>query len=732
MTEKEGRIPMNDGATRSLVLFTASDSSDLSESRLTSSVDVLPVDGAMSPTSVRPIRVLGHGRAAEARLVEATDETGDSVICVEKIFHPGLLTRTIYRAAYQTSFAYQYNADAIRACFYRRRVAAAIVEAMIPEARVAKPLYVRWDKPTQALVLASEFINGRGIVPQDVDPQMLRRWLSERLSRTLPASPAEKKQEEINELLSLMTRLESLLIECGLTGSGWQVCKRAMVSTANLLKTDSGYVVVDLESGIPSVLVPVYVWQGIRLKSLPLFDDLDPDQLINWLAANSTQLHAALGDRKLQQLREDTASLIRHTTDWKLSEPAIARQPWRLISADFFKRFRSQVTERWHRCGITDEASNADLGASKRFFTRATFVLGLIPGKPGRLLQRIQANSAYRNEVRRWLVDREFRRTTCSRYAATKAAQWRSEERVASEFLCESISFGFLVHSVLARTTPATLHRWLVDPAVRKTQLTRAFLFCVSSRFQSEYGRMIIRSRIESWQRQHRLPDAVAKNLTNQLNSNAIEEYVRGFGLHVGLKLLLPIVMPLKVGGAAASLASGNPLYFLFMLMLVPILRTCVTIWRMIASRESFASFRQAMMVGLLPVVGSLAFPVQMSARFSELSLFLMRDFASRLGCALPIYGGKDSRTELMAIKLVNVVAEGLDVWLSFTKSKTTVITIETDAIYESESRLPLRMGRWDRMAVKHLELMQRLPVHSPNLPAESKEMQDNARERAA
>jgi hypothetical protein len=121
-----------------------------------------------------------------------------------------------------------------------------------------------------------------------------------------------------------------------------------------------------------------------------------------------------------------------------------------------------------------------------------------------------------------------------------------------------------------------------------------------------------------------------------------------------------------------------------------------------------------------------------MSARFSELSLFLMRDFASRLGCALPIYGGKDSRTELIAIKLVNVVAEGLDVWLSFTKSKRTDIAIETDAMHENESRVPLRMGRWDRMAVKHLELMQRSPVHSPNLPAESKEMQDNARERAA
>ncbi len=130
------------------------------------SVGLLRVEGTIRPTSIRPLRVLGHGRAAEARLVSVTVEGGAEVLCVEKVFHPGLLTRLIYRASFLSPFAYQYNADAIKASFYRRRAAAAIVEAMIPEAKVAQPLYVRWDQDTQALVLASEFISGRGIIPQ--------------------------------------------------------------------------------------------------------------------------------------------------------------------------------------------------------------------------------------------------------------------------------------------------------------------------------------------------------------------------------------------------------------------------------------------------------------------------------------------------------------------------------------------------------------------------------------
>ena len=157
-----------------------------------------------------------------------------------------------------------------------------------------------------------------------------------------------------------------------------------------------------------------------------------------------------------------------------------------------------------------------------------------------------------------------------------------------------------------------------------------------------------------------RLSDQAADSLTHQLESTAVDEYVRGFGLHVGLKLLLPIVMPLKVGGAAVSLASGK-------------------------------------------------------------STFLLRDFASRLGCWLPIYGGKDSRTELMAITLVNVIAEGLDLWLSLTNPNRSKASSEAEIHRTAEILQPvITAGRWDRLAAEHIRLMQEsTTTTAPILPAQ-------------
>ena len=118
---------------------------------------LIPTQGGLQPVQVVPVRVLGQGRAAQARLVDVTTLDGRQLRCVEKVFCPGLLTRTIYRVCFQAPFAYQDNVDAILASFYRRRLAWAMVRALVPDADVARPLYVRWDDSSAALVLASEF-----------------------------------------------------------------------------------------------------------------------------------------------------------------------------------------------------------------------------------------------------------------------------------------------------------------------------------------------------------------------------------------------------------------------------------------------------------------------------------------------------------------------------------------------------------------------------------------------
>ena len=68
-----------------------------------------------APERVRVIRELGQGRAATARLVDATFSDGTTLRCVEKVFRPGLLTKAIYRICFFAPFAYQFNEDAIRA-----------------------------------------------------------------------------------------------------------------------------------------------------------------------------------------------------------------------------------------------------------------------------------------------------------------------------------------------------------------------------------------------------------------------------------------------------------------------------------------------------------------------------------------------------------------------------------------------------------------------------------------
>ncbi len=682
-------------------------------------VGQIATTAAVLPQSVTTVRVLGHGRAAEARLVRMTiapapcgshgqdqhDRSVDgeaSQLCVEKVFCPGLLTRLIYRIAFQAPFAYQDNADAILASFYRRRVAASIVQAMIPEARVAQPLYVRWDQQSRAMVLASEYIRGRGITPASADPRMLRRLAARLLGRSekVAAAPAE----EIDDLLDLMTRLESLLVECGLTGSGWQVCKRAMVSTANLLRTDNGYVVVDLESGIPSVLVPRYVWAGLRSATLPLFDDLDAEKLRHWVRENRPQLAFALAADQLERLNDDVERLISHNENWKRSEPAIGRQPWRLFTADFRQRLKARILQSWRRREIVDATHHAVLQRPVRFFTSLTFLLGLIPGPVGQRSQRLWANAEYRRQIGRYLRDAAYRRERRCRFITAKSQQWREHGRIAPDARFPSLSTAFVGNWLLSKLTPTVLHRLISDRDYRGDRVTRMFLFCVSGSFQSRLGRLMIQTRIERWREQRRLTDTEAEALHRQLDSAAVDEYVRCFGLHLGLKLLMPVVMSLKIGGAAASVASGNPAYFLLMLMLLPMLRTATTLWRMMSSGRPVADYRDALVVGILPVIGSLAYPVQMYAKFPALSLFLMRDFAGRVGCWLPIYGGKDSRTELAAIKSVNLIAEGLELWLAanvFSQRGAAAATAQQD---DAVLPMSIKIRRWDRLASEQLE----------------------------
>ncbi len=662
------------------------------------------------PRSVRPIRTLGKGRAAQAQLVVATLDDGSEVTCVEKVFAPGLLTRAIYRISFQAPFAYQSNADAIAACFFRRRVAAAALAASETGARIAQPLYVRYDRSHKAWVLAAEWIDGRGILPAPPDSSRIRKRLSRSSAKSSGAkaiAPVEEPTRndsdgptaEVDQLVELMRQLESMLAECGLVGSGWQVAPRALVSTANLLRTGDRYTIIDLESGIPAVLVPRYLFSGLMRLTLPPFDDLDPRRLRNWLVENKRLLTFRMGPEAVEALHEDVEALIEHSARWKDSEFALFRRPWRLATPRGARTYQAECIRRWQQEGVADDQTAKQL-PGRPWQALAIWWAGMLPWMWGKFASRLIGNRHHRASAKLLLADREARKQKWRRSLDQSRQRWTDAGRIPASTQLSKVSWVF--HRILQSVTPSRLHRWLVDPDSRRESMIHWTLLLLSPRYQSWLGAQRVDAAIDRWHRSGRITDTEAEGLRQQLCGKQVLAYTRGFGMHLALKTLAPVIIPAKVGGVAAFLASGN-LWFLLPMLWTPLMRTLVTLLSAWTTRHHRVPHGEALATGWLPVVGSVAFPLQMFSTRTLLSTFLIRDAASKLGRRFPVYGGADSRTELALIRASDYLIEVMEVITGWLPPRVRKREAEESS---ATIRAPkTRFGRWlDRHASRRMQ----------------------------
>ena len=611
----------------------------------------------VSPTNVEVLRTLGHGRAAQAQLVDATMPDGRVVRCVEKVFAPGLLTRVIYRLSFQSPFAYQSNRDAILACFYRRKVAAAVIDGSDVVASIADPLYVRFDEPTRAWVLAAQWIDGRGVKPAPADGSRIRNWFSSLSFRKNTAVGLEESTTEPSEiecLVDTMEQLESALGESGLVGSGWQVAPRALVSTANLLRVDDKYTIIDLESGIPAVLVPKYVLSGWIRWALPPFDDLDETKLAHWISQNERLLTFRIGPERVANLQADALKLIAHSSAWKNSEVALFRRPWRWITPSGVRAYQLECYRRWEQDGIADPETARSL-PDRPILSRLIWSVGMFPSPIGRVGSRLLARKDARERLKQCLCDRAVLAQEFSQMAERRKQRWVDSGRIAPVQRMSKSSYA--LNFLLSRITPSKLHRFLVDGKYRMDAVTTMLLLILSSRYQAWFGHRRIAKSIDRWEATERISAEEALDLRQDLSGREVRAYTRGFGMHLALKIFAPIVLPAKVGGVAAFIASGNP-WFLAPILITPAMRTAVTLASWWTTRKEHVPHGEALVSGLLPVIGSVAFPLQMFATRPKLSTFLIRDAASMVGRRLPIYGGADSRTEIAMIRWTDYLVE--------------------------------------------------------------------------
>jgi len=173
---------------------------------------------------------------------------------------------------------------------------------------------------------------------------------------------------------------------------------------------------------------------------------------------------------------------------------------------------------------------------------------------------------------------------------------------------------------------------------------------CISQTYRTRLARQLAAVRIRSYEQRGQLTPRAARVLRRDLFNDESAEYLTDFGVHLaikpGIKFLEWVVVPALLGAgvvgptvAALAIATGGMAG-----------RTAYTLGR---SAQAVSRGQPlpwvALVVGLLPMVGNLAYPAQLlwaAGHDHRLARFLIYDGFASLGRRLPVWGGTDTFTE--------------------------------------------------------------------------------------
>ncbi len=183
---------------------------------------------------------------------------------------------------------------------------------------------------------------------------------------------------------------------------------------------------------------------------------------------------------------------------------------------------------------------------------------------------------------------------------------------------------------------------------------SKAWRFVSSEKYRLELARDYVHRRIDTWRQRNQLQPNEADYLMAQLETETTSPYLTDLFVHAGFKF----VDWLTAFGGISSYISGITDYQesgLIVLLGGSAIRTAYTLGKMGYTKLRFGQDKKqsrliALAVGIIPIVGIAAYPVQMTySTFTEdkdLGKFLLYDIFTRIGQKIPVYGGRDTLTE--------------------------------------------------------------------------------------
>ncbi|MFQ5590216.1 MAG: hypothetical protein ACE5HE_03540 [Phycisphaerae bacterium] len=195
-----------------------------------------------------------------------------------------------------------------------------------------------------------------------------------------------------------------------------------------------------------------------------------------------------------------------------------------------------------------------------------------------------------------------------------------------------------------------------------KRVLKKCWAAICSQEYRARVAKDYVAGRITCWRQRGQLSDHHAAALREQLHSEEASAYLADFGIHLAVK---PIVKAAQWWAFPALWMAGAVSDVFLAVGLVaagPCVRTLYTIVRLVQNALAGREMPWiALGTGALPVVGNLAYPLQIIATGANsqatIARFILYDTFSRLGQWIPVWGGADTHTEHLLNRLPDIIA---------------------------------------------------------------------------
>jgi hypothetical protein len=577
---------------------------------------------------------------------------------VKSIIPPSRFARffrnALYAVAYQGHFSAQVNQAAARVGVLWQKLVRRGARIRFGSERAVVDTYATfYDADLGAFGEINEWVDGR-IWRFETDDELFRRRRSK--------DPATSKSPEYLEKRAFMAGLVGLFHDMGAPELARQYEWWTMKSQPNVLRrSDSSgepqddLVAIDFRAGL--ALLPFLpmspgdfklIFRGLRHGNLVQFDRGDLSTLERFVEEHRAEfedLLPALNElREVEPLYRDSLLDITHHRLRLLLNRTL-----RGSVADGF-------VQGWVCRGVLDD-EHADRVRRSGFAFMLFFVAGALVF-PGRFVRRLWGNARFAGHVRRLATGWEYFRRSARARQAEHLIDWyrsgRVNERRATSLLDRPIAFWSQWFAL--GWLPAKWHRFLTEWAFARDSVEHAITYAIKFYRDPEFREQWLTDIVQAGREEGILTDQEQDRILTTVGDPFIKKYLKCLGVHL---LTLPVtqVVALIVGRSMAQRFGDNGwqdvaivsgVVVLFQILPISpgsIVRGLYTLYVMLSERD-WRDYKAAILLSFWKYIGYLAFPIQMVARFPDLSRFMGGYWCTHIVHVVPIFGERGALLE--------------------------------------------------------------------------------------